>query len=394
MSTEVTTTTENLPEKSNTLPVIPTGIPATMDQMQEHLDKFSLYDVFLLELKNRLVEGVDYATIEGVDRPSLLQPGAERLRLAFGHTERTTTEIIDMGNGHKMFLSKCEVYDSEGKYITTGEAIVSTQEEKYGKRFVDPSCPECGNTTIKRSKFPKNGDKGWYCYAKIGGCGAEFYSTDQRITSQPVGKVDNPNIADTYHTCLMMSRKRAFVAGERRATGASRYFTQDVEEMNLSGVSFSTGQPRGSMISAADPKQDDEMFNPNSEAYSSPAIPKKKKQKTKVELVKVVNEADGQTYEVPPPPKGMDGYKKALEAIDNRINQYAKALSDGTLTDIDQVLDFYGGSQAWISTWTAKASKDKAATFLSELKQIIEVYRGPEEDVPYYPSPEESPRFP
>jgi len=45
------------------------------------------------------------------------------------------------------------------------------------------------------------------------------------------GKVENPDIADTYNTVLKMAKKRAYVDGILSATAASDIFTQDLEDI-------------------------------------------------------------------------------------------------------------------------------------------------------------------
>ena len=112
-------------------------------------------------------------------------------------------------------------------------------EEKYRWRNPVPPCPECGHAVaLTRSK-----KGGWFCGSKKGGCGLEFGGNDRRI-QVPRGRTENPNLPDTWNTCLQMAQKRAYVAGVRRSTASSDRFTQDVED--LPADSFQGQQePRG-----------------------------------------------------------------------------------------------------------------------------------------------------
>src|SRR6185312_5705350 len=43
----------------------------------------------------------------------------------------------------------------------------------------------------------------------------------------------NSDFADTINTCQKMGQKRAYIAATLSATGASQYFTQDLEDMDI-----------------------------------------------------------------------------------------------------------------------------------------------------------------
>jgi hypothetical protein len=57
----------------------------------------------------------------------------------------------------------------------------------------------------------KNEGEGYFCWRKKDGCGALFPLGDKAIENQEVGRVENPDIADTYNTVLKMAKKRAQV---------------------------------------------------------------------------------------------------------------------------------------------------------------------------------------
>ena len=90
------------------------------------------------------------------------------------------------------YLVKCRMLRN-GQIMGEGDGSCNSHESKYRYRTSERACPACGNTTIKLSKFPPKGSPqgtkpGWYCYAKIGGCGAEFAaegSQNHRTTNRP-----------------------------------------------------------------------------------------------------------------------------------------------------------------------------------------------------------------
>lgn len=179
-------------------------------------------------------EGVDYGKIPGVgDRPSLLQPGADKLCNLFGLVVQY--EIIaevedwsgDAHDGEPFFYYKVRSRAFRSDFLM-GEGIGSCNswESKYRWRKAERKCPNCGRENIRRSK---QGD-GWYCWQKTGGCGATYPVGSPAIESQEVGRVLNPDIFDIVNTVQKMAFKRAKIAATINATSASEFFTQDLED--------------------------------------------------------------------------------------------------------------------------------------------------------------------
>ena len=102
-------------------------------------------------------------------------------------------------------------------------------ESKFRWRTAERVCPACGATAIIKGKAEYGG--GWLCFAKKGGCGAKFSDDDESITSQAVGRAENPDLADTYNTILKMSKKRAHIDAVLTATAASDIFAQDLDDL-------------------------------------------------------------------------------------------------------------------------------------------------------------------
>ncbi len=209
---------------------------ATLGQLRE---RYQLFNKFVQEM---LRPDVDFQTLPGTDKPTLIKPGAEKLCTLFGLTPRF--DLIDKiedwtgqnydGEPFFKYDYRCSLYRGE-RLVATCDGSANSHESKYRYRQANRKCPQCGKDSILRSKYAPKNDRnaqpGWYCFTKTGGCGAEFSADDKRIVDQQTGRIPNPDIADIVNTLMKMSQKRAFVGATLIATNASEYFTQDIEEM-------------------------------------------------------------------------------------------------------------------------------------------------------------------
>jgi len=184
-----------------------------------------------------------YGIIPGCKKPSLYQPGAQkicftfRLRPEFDVAE-SSIDRFGIPPGHIDVSVKCRlVHIPTGNLVAEGVGSCSTLEAKYRYRGEGRKCPECGAEAIIKGKSEYGG--GWLCYAKKEGCGAKFPDGDDRIEGQSFGKIENPDIADCYNTVRKMATKRAYIAATLTGTAASDIFTQDVAEEE-----DETGEPK------------------------------------------------------------------------------------------------------------------------------------------------------
>lgn len=187
-----------------------------------------------------MVEGVHYGLIPGTSRvvdgreqgkKTLLKPGAEILCLTF-QLNPQFDHGIERDGRHLTVYSKCTLYTIGADIrLGSGNGTCSTRESKYAWRQGGRVCPDCEGDFIKRSKFPdkETGDKGWYCFQKVGGCGSQFRSDDPRM-EQEVGRIENPDLPDIENTVVKMADKRSLIAATLIVTGASSMFTQDLED--------------------------------------------------------------------------------------------------------------------------------------------------------------------
>lgn len=173
-----------------------------------------------------------YGVIPGTQKPTLLKPGAEKLCLLFRLAPEYGIKETWHDDGHFTVIATCRLtHISTENFVAAGEGMCSTKESKYAYRKASLTCPSCGgNEAVRKSK--QGG--GWYCWSKIGGCGWKTTNdNDPAIKSQNLGKVDNPDLADSYNTVLKMACKRALIAAVLNGTAASDIFTQDVGDTEV-----------------------------------------------------------------------------------------------------------------------------------------------------------------
>jgi len=186
-------------------------------------------------MKQVMVQDTDYGIIPGTrSKPTLLKPGAEKLCLMFRFSDEYEETIIELPGGHREYRTKCKLtHIPTGALMGEATATCTTMESKYRYRAGTFECPECKSAAIIKGKAEYGG--GWICYAKKGGCGAKF--PDDRFNSKDLGKVENPDLADSYHNVQSIAQKRAYLAATRKATASSELFTDSMEDHVVPGAS-------------------------------------------------------------------------------------------------------------------------------------------------------------
>ena len=168
---------------------------------------------FLNHIYRKIMQqGTDYGVIEGTNKPTLFKPGAELLRLAFRLSYRT--EVSGVENYEKGFFAyraKITFFDPAGKEMGTGEGSCNNGETRYVSRWVTAGKvpADVDPRTLKSKKY--RGTNGEYVKYRV------ETDMDERMTQA--------------NTVLKMAKKRAFVDGILSISGASRIFTQDVEDL-------------------------------------------------------------------------------------------------------------------------------------------------------------------
>jgi hypothetical protein len=170
-----------------------------------------------------------YGVIPGTDKPTLYKAGAETLLTTFQLSPTFTREEIRDGE-HVEIIATCTLtHAPTGIVRGSGIGSCATSEKKYAWRNGERICPKCQKPAIIRGKEEWGG--GWLCFKKKDGCGAKFNAQDPAIITQEVGRVPNPDLADTRNTVRKIACKRALVAAVLNVTAASDIFTQDLEDL-------------------------------------------------------------------------------------------------------------------------------------------------------------------
>jgi hypothetical protein len=163
--------------------------------------------------KNIMQKGTDYDLIPGTSKPTLLKSGAELLRMAFNLRVSTevTVEREDWDKNFFYYVVTTKFFNANGDLIGTGKGSCNNAETRYASRWVfesdiptDVDRTSC-RTKTRTSKFGKE---------------YTVYLVEPSM----------PEKASQANTVLKMAKKRSFVDGILSITGASRIFTQDMED--------------------------------------------------------------------------------------------------------------------------------------------------------------------
>ena len=158
----------------------PTRKPATTRGTKGKGKSIQLSDIEAI-IAEHLRPGIDYTTLPRCgNKPVLLKGGAEHLASVLNL--RTTSEVINsvqvLEKNFILYEIATTVYDATGNILAVGLGSCNTLESRYIKQ----------------------------------------------------------GVANSLNTVLKMARKRSYVDGILSATGSSRIFTQDIEELAAMGA--------------------------------------------------------------------------------------------------------------------------------------------------------------
>ena len=212
-------------------------------KLRAAMEELKTIRTFVLE---ELREGVDFGVIPGTgqgparpgekapERKVLFQPGAQKVAMLFGSYPEHSVVATELPGGHVEYLCTTRIISrATGLTIGSGIGSATTMEKKYRWRGGGRTCPACGKggTILKSKQANRDGSPpGWYCFAKIGGCGAQYRAEDREICDQDIKAVENPDIADLRNTVLKIGTKRSFVNSAMALGCLSDLFTQDIED--------------------------------------------------------------------------------------------------------------------------------------------------------------------
>lgn len=161
-----------------------------------------------------MVKGVDYGEIPGVDRPTLLKPGAEKLLEVYGYVPRIK-DIRRVEDWERPFfqyeVTVQLVSKRTGEIVGEGVGSCNSLEAKYAYRWVWPDQVPTGldkQQLIKREFTGRDGSRKYTKY-----------------------RIENEDIYSQVNTLLKMAKKRALIDATLSVTRSSGIFTQDVEDL-------------------------------------------------------------------------------------------------------------------------------------------------------------------
>ena len=221
--------------------------------------KFRAIAEFQKLVHSQMVKDLDYGVIPGTQKPTLLKPGAEKIAKLLGLADQyeVMDKVEDWDKGFFAYTIRCILQDMGSQaVVSSGLGSCNTKEARYRWREQKRKCPRCQQEAIFKSKQAKGG---WYCFGKVGGCGANFVDGDQAIETQATGRVENDDTFSLVNTVLKMARKRALVDAALSAGRLSAIFTQDMEDLTpaarVDAESASTEAPEDWDVEAAKVEQ-------------------------------------------------------------------------------------------------------------------------------------------
>jgi len=191
---------------------------ASFDELTAQVHKLDQF------YRHLMTQDTDYGVVPGTKKPSLYKAGAELLRIWAGLSPQFEVNAggTDLETGIFSYEVKCSLWNDQGRLIGEGVGNCNSLESKYRFRWAWPSELPVNfdkDNAVKKTVKLKNGNQ---------------------VTQY---QVNNPNPQDLGNTILKMAKKRAFVDAILTVTGASRIFTQDVEDMEPIHSNGGTTQP-------------------------------------------------------------------------------------------------------------------------------------------------------
>ena len=190
-------------------------------------------------------DGEHYGKIPGCgDKPTLLQPGAQKLLVTFRLAPEYAITERQMDKAHREYQVLCTLKTiGSGSFVGQGAGSASTMEGKWRFRIAPKKITD---RPVPKEYWEKRQGDPAGAQALLGGKGFSIRKDDNgqwMIAEGSSDKVEHDNPADYYNTVLKMACKRALVAATLTVTAASDIFTQDVEELVENMRVASAGDP-------------------------------------------------------------------------------------------------------------------------------------------------------
>lgn len=245
-------------------------------QMMPLSEAQNWYNEFVSFSKSILKMDLDYGVIPGTPKPSLYKPGAEKLRLVYGlSVEQDCTEnIVDLDRPYIDYTYRCTIKSKQGQILAQCDGSCNSMEPKFGYTWksidklpigidVSKLPSKLGRKKITEFDFAirKGETTGPYAkpqeywnkwrsaiqegiaekhFIQRGGKGLDEWAMDETMI---LYRIPNPNVISMKNTIMKMAQKRAFVGAILLSTGASEFYTQDIEDMEINGRVYSNEKP-------------------------------------------------------------------------------------------------------------------------------------------------------
>lgn len=223
---------------------------------------------------SQMTKGVDYGVIPGTSKPTLLQPGAEKILAFYGLQPRPVleekVERWDPDDPLFYYLVRYEVWRGD-ELVGWAHGSANSRESRYAHRWVpEHALPPMGEDEFsrlktrggKRSEFGFAIDKAETTgqYAKPQGYWDAFRKAIDDGTAVSIIKktrkdveyegweidmtlyrVPNPDIFDQVNTILKIAEKRGMVGCTLVIGLAHEFFTQDLEDIGPQAGGYEEG---------------------------------------------------------------------------------------------------------------------------------------------------------
>lgn len=160
-----------------------------------------------------MVRGEDYGVIPGTEKPTLYQPGAQKLAELYGLGWRfeDVSVVEDWEKQFFFYRRRCVIFSRrDDRPLGEGIGSCNSKEDRYAVRWVF------------ENEVPRELDKAVLPVK-------EFTSKAGRKFRK--FRIPNPDICSIVNTIDKMASKRAYVAAIIGATRSAGLFTQDVEDL-------------------------------------------------------------------------------------------------------------------------------------------------------------------
>jgi len=222
-------------------------------------------DWFVGFVKSIMSEGTDYGTVPGTDKPTLLKPGAEKLSTFFGFSPafEIVKSVEDWDKPLFHYQYKCKLYKGD-RLMGEGVGSCNSMETKYRWRWVSgddlpnsinpDSCGTRRSSVVEFAFAIEKAETGGK-YGKPAEYWNRFQVAIENGEAKPTTRktrngneleayeiasvsyrIPNDEVYSQINTIDKMAQKRALVAAVLVAVNASEFFTQDLEDMDISVI--------------------------------------------------------------------------------------------------------------------------------------------------------------